>query len=1121
MGISSVYTSRLCALCVFVVFSLPLLTGRKFKGGIKMIGLRSRSVSFIFMSLAIFCWAGQIFAQCPTPEFGPLGNFAAGQNPSFVTTGDFNRDEILDLAVANFESNTVSILLGQGNGSISGPVNFQVGRNPRFIATGDLNNDGFLDLAVANFGSANISILLGHGNGQFEGLREIRAESSPSSIVLADLNGDNILDLVIANESTNSVSVLLGRGTGLFRRPVDFSVGTSPTFIITGDFNKDGFIDIAVANELSNSIAILLGAGNGTFDNIIFIRLESGPRSIALGDFDRDGLLDLAVVSQRSNRIFIMLGLGDGSSTQPVSIEVGANPSSIAAGDFNGDGFLDLAVTNSGSGNISIMFGRGDGTFCPPTTFTSSVSPVSLVVVDFDRDGKTDLVVVNVDGTVSVVLNTSRCSTINLSTSGNLEGAVGESFNQTIFASGGTPPFTFSVLGNTPPGLVMTSGGAITGTPTAEGNFIMTVRVLDTSGCETRRNFVIRIRPRPCPTITLTGPSLTNLSVGEEVEQLFAVSGGTGPFTFRVTGRIPAGLSLSTDGILSGRVTESGTFNFIVKATDANGCSSNEFRINLNITCPSITVNAPTIPNLTVGAEVNQSFTVSGGTGPFTFSTNGGLPTGLSLSSEGTLSGTVTGSGTFSFTVTATDSFGCSSASVPVTISVSCPAITITGPTTINATAGNSLSQSYSASGGTGPFTFNASGFTPFVPAGVTLSAGGTFSGTPITNGTFNFTVTATDANGCAAASLAVTLVVNCPQITFSPETLPPATVGVAYDQTITISGATFITGDNDVSLNFPLSIFALGNGNTVRIAGTPTVSGTFTIRVEREAAIGGCRTSQAFTLQINPFCTTITISPTTLQQVTFGADVNQSLSATGGSGQYTFTLAAGSELPSGLSLSAGGAITGTVTGVGNFFFTVNVTDNVTGCTGSQQVNLPVGCATITVSPSTLPTVTFGTTINLSLTATGGAGNYTFTLIPDAGLSGLPAGVTLNSNGSITGTVGGAGNFFFRVRATDPNGCSGETVINLPVGCPTITISGPTTINATTSNSINVIYSASGGSGAYTFSAGGTLPPGVSFSSNGTLSGVPTQTGTFTINVTATDSNNCASASLSITIVVE
>jgi hypothetical protein len=299
----------------------------------------------------------------------------------------------LDLAVANQGSNSVSILLGNGNGTFVTPAtNFGVGSLPQSVAVGDFNNDTILDLAVANLFSNNVSILIGNGNGTFVDTPAVNfgVGNQPLSVAVGDFNNDTILDLAVANLFSNNVSILLGNGDGTFADTpaVTFGVGDGPASVVVGDFNNDTILDLAVANQLSDNISILIGNGNGTFViPAVNFGVGNQPLSVAVGDFNNDTIQDLATANVNSNNVSILIGNGNGTfvDTPAVNFGVGNQPLSVAVGDFNNDNILDLAVANSGSNNVSILLGTGTGSFgTPATNFAVGSTPRSVAVGDFN-----------------------------------------------------------------------------------------------------------------------------------------------------------------------------------------------------------------------------------------------------------------------------------------------------------------------------------------------------------------------------------------------------------------------------------------------------------------------------------------------------------------------------------------------------------------------------------------------------------------------------------------------------------------------------------------------------------------------------------------------------------------
>jgi hypothetical protein len=338
-----------------------------------------------------------------------------------VAVGDFNGDGKPDLAVANYGSDTVSVLLGQGDGTFLPAVNYAAGGAPWSVAVGDFNGDGIADLAVANQGTppsysnGSVSVLLGKGDGTFLTAVSYAAGYQPVSVAVGDFNGDGKQDLAVANYgyygNGQGVSVLLGNGDGTFLTAVNYPGGIQPSAVAVGDFNGDGKQDLAVANETNpGTVSVLLGHGDGTFLTAQSYAAGVYPQSVAVGDFNGDGILDLAVANfAYYGTVSVLLGKGDGTFLTAVTYPTaGKWPRSVAVGDFNGDGKQDLAVANQGDyyGNgqgVSVLLGNGNGTFQAPLAFGIDTHPTAVAVGDFNGDGKPDLAVASSSG-VSVLL---------------------------------------------------------------------------------------------------------------------------------------------------------------------------------------------------------------------------------------------------------------------------------------------------------------------------------------------------------------------------------------------------------------------------------------------------------------------------------------------------------------------------------------------------------------------------------------------------------------------------------------------------------------------------------------------------------------------------------------------
>jgi hypothetical protein len=332
-----------------------------------------------------------------TNSFAPAQDYATGNNPYGVATSDLNGDGIPDLAVANFNAATVSVLLGHGDGTFATAVPYSVGNAPSAIAIGDFNRDGIPDLAVTNYDGNTVSILLGNGNGTFQSQQTFAVGSFPSSIAIGDFNEDGIPDLAVANYSggPGTVSILLGNGNGTFQTQQTFAVGDAPFGIAVADLKNNGTQDLIVANTGSDNISVLPGNGDGTFQPQVAYPVSVANNSawaVTVGDFNGDGFPDVAAASGAN--VSVWLGTGTGTLNTAVGYNAGDTAYAIAARDLFGNGKLDLVVANTNGSNVSILAGNGNGTFGSPVNYSTSGSPQSVTVGDFNGDGRPDLAVV-------------------------------------------------------------------------------------------------------------------------------------------------------------------------------------------------------------------------------------------------------------------------------------------------------------------------------------------------------------------------------------------------------------------------------------------------------------------------------------------------------------------------------------------------------------------------------------------------------------------------------------------------------------------------------------------------------------------------------------------------------
>ena len=629
-------------------------------------------------------------------------DIAAGfDHPIAVAVGDFNADGLQDLAVANHDSNTVSVLLGVGNGDFQeapqSPI--AVGTTPVWIAVGDFNGDGKPDLAVANVNSDTVSVLLGNGDGTFQAAQTFAVGDGPTSVTAGDFNRDGVQDLATGNWFSGDVSVLLGIGNRTFEQPASLPSGVSVISPVVGDFDGDGKLDLAVANYSNNNISVFWGNGDGTFQQPPLIVPSGGalPNGVVVGDFDGDHKLDLAVANSGNpnlippdpGNVAVLLGNGDRTFQAPQTYAVGHTPLTVAVGDFDGDRVPDLAVANFGDsdpkvgdpGNVAVLLGNGDGTFQAPQPFAVGTNPQFVAVGDFNGDRVDDLAVANFgDKTVSVLLNaTVKGPTITT-----------QPVSQTVTAG---QPATFSVTatGTAPlsyqwqKGVTPISGatGASYITPLTTGGdngALFRVVVSNAAGSVTSTAATLTVNSPP--TIT-TQPASQTVTAGQPAT--FSVSAtGTAPLSYQWQKGVTP-ISGATGASYITPPTTGGDNGALFRVVVSNAAGS------VTSTAATLTVVLPTLSSLSLSPS-----TVTGGspsTGTVMLSApapSDGVAVSLSSNkpSVASVPSSVTvlsGARTATFTLS-TNPVGTSTL---VTISASYGTVTLTANLTVAASSGD------------------------------------------------------------------------------------------------------------------------------------------------------------------------------------------------------------------------------------------------------------------------------------------------------------------------------------------------------------------------------------------------------------------------------------------------
>jgi hypothetical protein len=287
---------------------------------------------------------------------------------------------------------------------------YAVVSGPFSLALADVNADGKLDVVTANWGTDSISVLLGDGAGTLGAptLYAVGSMDRRPSLALADLNGDGRLDLV-----TQQGFLALGDGAGGFGGVSNWPLASGASSVASGDLDGDGRLDlISIGSPFTASgvVSVRLASVAGGFQPQTIVAVPGLPTAVALADVDGDGRLDVVVTLREFNlgpgpapaggRVTVLLGTGTGALSSPTSYPVTITPGAALLADFNGDGRLDIILTDSASGSVAVLLGSGAGGFGSPAIYTGANA--SIAVGDITGDGRLD-VVTAVSGVVSLL----------------------------------------------------------------------------------------------------------------------------------------------------------------------------------------------------------------------------------------------------------------------------------------------------------------------------------------------------------------------------------------------------------------------------------------------------------------------------------------------------------------------------------------------------------------------------------------------------------------------------------------------------------------------------------------------------------------------------------------------
>ena len=358
--------------------------------------------------------ARRLAEAAPAVLAAPVG-YPAGVAPNDVLAGDLDADGDPDLVVANKDTGHVSVLVGDGDGTLGAPVAHSVA--PGFVqsvALGDLDpeTDTDPDLVVMNPDEGqtdDVAVLAGAAGATFGPAADFAGDSDEDgwyehqpTVAMGDFNQDGDQDLALGSANFRNLTILVGGPGRSFGAPTDIPLdnGSQGMTPVVGDFNQDGDPDLAV--ERSDRVSILLGGPGATFGPHTDYPLGYSAMTVVTGDFDGDEDPDLATVGWDPGTVSVLMGGPGGTFEAPVSFPSGGSYSvDLAAGDLNGDDVTDLVVASMGftdTGGVSVHHGAGDGTFGPAQSYPANPRPYAVTLTDLDGDSDRDVVVTNRGG---------------------------------------------------------------------------------------------------------------------------------------------------------------------------------------------------------------------------------------------------------------------------------------------------------------------------------------------------------------------------------------------------------------------------------------------------------------------------------------------------------------------------------------------------------------------------------------------------------------------------------------------------------------------------------------------------------------------------------------------------
>ena len=1018
----------------------------------------------------------------------------AGTAPWDIATADINHDGILDLIIADYGNNEVTVYLGNGNGTfaLKGSTPLTTGQGPKFLTVAPLFGTGNLDVAVADYTNNHIDVLKGNGDGTFAPTQTLITSTSlnnPESIVAADLLGNGFQDLVVTNYSTNpvppapstgTVSVFLNNGSGVFTHKGDYAAGLNPYGLAVADINGDGIPDLVVTNRNLNhasnqdTVGVLIGNGDGSFNTMTTYPTGEGPVGVVVGSFTGGGEPDLAVVNYDVGTVSVMTS---STSAQAVlttsSLNAGSNllSAQYAGGSiFSSSTSTGVTQTVSKTSSVTVLSGPGTLNYNAPIVLTTTVTGVGGIVPTgtvslYKGANPVGSPVSLSNGTASISLSVLPAGTYNTYTavySGDNNYTGSTSPAPTFTVSQATPTITWATPAAIPYGTALSATQLSASSGGIAGTFAYTPAsgAVLTAGSQTL-------------SVTFTPTDVADYTTATATVAL-TVNQTTPTLAWATPAAIPYGTALSATQLSASSGGIAGTFAY----TPASGAVLTAGSQTLSVTFTPTDVADYTAATATVALTVNKA------TPTLAWATPAAIPYGTALgatqlsASSGGIAGTfaytpasgvvlTAGSQTLSVTFTPTDvaDYTTATATVALTVNKATPTLAWATPAAIPyGTALSATQLSASSSGIAGTFAY-----TPAL--GAVLTAG---------SQTLSVTFTPTDVADYTTATATVALTVNkaTPTLAWAtPAAIPYGTAlsatqlsasssGIAGTFAYTpASGVVLTAGSQTLSVTFTPTDVADYTTATATVAltvnkATPTLAwatpaaipyGTALSATQLSASSGGIAGTFAYTpasgvvLTAGSQTLSVTFSPTDVADYTTATATvaltvaQQPLTVTVSPSSYSRALGAANPIFTG---TVAGAVNNDL-GTGSLLITYSTTASTSSPIGSYPVTATLGgpaaaSYVLTDHPGTLSVWAQGVDlIESAFTGPASAGSGGTIQVTDTvtnqgivGAGGSTTGFYISTNGVTKGTYIG-----YRYSGTLSAGASSgpvTTTLTLP-----------------------------------------------------------------------------------------